>query len=337
MTSRERIKNIINKQSADRCGFWLGNPHPDSWQGLHNYFGTRTEEELRLKLGDDFRWITPQYLETTYQHPDGNGLFDIWKYKSSLNEAGPLANVESINEIENYDWPKIEYLNFEECISILKNTGDFYRASGFWMPFFHDVCDLFGMENLMIKMFTNPDVVHSAINKVCSFYYEANEKFYREAGNLVDALFFGNDFGTQYDLLITPQQFEDFFLPWIKKFSEQAKQYNLQVIKHSCGSVFKIIDKYIESGIDCLHPLQAKAKDMNAENLAQHFKEKITFLGGIDTQDLLVNGTPQQVKEEVKRIKDLLGPNLIVSPSHEAILPNIPPKNIAAMAEEAIK
>ena len=337
MSSREIIKNIVDRKKAERFGFWLGNPHPDSWEGLHKYFGTGTEEELRVKLGDDFRWITPQYMETTYRHPEGKGIFDIYKTKSSLAESGPLADAASVEDVDSYDWPSPEYLNFEECITTLKNAGDVYRASGFWMPFFHDVADLFGMENLMLNMYSNPAVVHHTINKVCGFYYEANKMFFSESAGLVDALFFGNDFGTQFDLLISPAQFNEFFYPWIKKFAAQAKSDNLKVIKHSCGSVYKIIDRYIDAGIDCLHPLQARAADMDAETLSRGFNGRIAFMGGIDTQELLVNGSADDIKKEVRRIKKLLGPNLIVSPSHEAILPNVPPRNIAAMAEEAIK
>ena len=52
MTSREILKAIIALKPAPRCGLWLGNPHADSWPGLHRYFGTTTEEELRRKLGE---------------------------------------------------------------------------------------------------------------------------------------------------------------------------------------------------------------------------------------------------------------------------------------------
>ncbi len=75
---------------------------------------------------------------------------------------------------------------------------------------------------------------------------------------------------------------------------------------------------------------------MSAESLARDFGGRISFLGGIDTQDLLVNGTPADVRADVRRVKALLGPCLIVSPSHEAILPNVPPENVLAMAEEAV-
>ena len=74
---------------------------------------------------------------------------------------------------------------------------------------------------------------------------------------------------------------------------------------------------------------------MEAETLAEDFKGQIAFMGGIDTQELLIHDSPAEVKEDVRRVKELLGPRLIVSPSHEAVLPNVPPENVEAMAEAA--
>ena len=98
-----------------------------------------------------------------------------------------------------------------------------------------------------------------------------------------------------------------------------------------------MIGRLIEAGVDCLHPIQARARNMAAETLARDFGGRLAFLGGIDTQDLLVNGTPEQVREDVRRVKRVLGPRLIVSPSHEAILPNVPPQNIEALAAAAME
>ena len=76
---------------------------------------------------------------------------------------------------------------------------------------------------------------------------------------------------------------------------------------------------------------------MDAQTLARKYKGKLAFIGGIDTQDLLVHATPAEIKADVRRVKALLGPRLIVSPSHEALLPNVPPENFEAMAEAAIE
>lgn len=333
MNSRERIRAIVAGKPPDRCGFWLGNPHPDTWPLLHKYFGTTTEEELRLLLRDDFRWINP---ESAYQHPEGKPIFDKQRREPGLSAPGAFADCEDVQQVLDFDWPNPDYLDFSGVLEQLKNTGDFYRASGFWCPFFHDVADFFGMENYFLKMYSHPEVVHAVTQKVVDFYAEANIRFFDVAGDLVDAFFFGNDFGSQLDLLISPEIFKEFILPYLRKLIGIARQYNMQIILHSCGAVKRIIPGLIDWGVNALHPLQAKAANMSAEILAAEFKGQLAFIGGIDTQYLLVNGTPQEVKADVLRVKALLGPCYVVSPSHEAILPNVPPENIAAMAEAAI-
>ncbi len=337
MTSRERIRAIIAGEPADRCGLWLGNPHPDSWDGLHAYFGTNSEEELRRSLRDDFRWICPQFYPDAYQDPRGYGMFDAGLNKKRHGQAGPFSDCEDPREVEDYPWPDPDYLHFDACLDALRNVGDLYRASGFWTCFYHNVMDLFGMESYMIKMYTHPEVVQAVTDHVCAFYYEANERFFAVAGDMVDGFFFGNDFGTQVDLICGPAQFDEFIMPWFARFTRQAHDHGYQAILHSCGAIHKVIDRLIGAGVDCLHPLQARAANMDADTLARDFKGRIAFLGGIDTQDLLVNGTPEEVAADVRRVKKLLGPRLIVSPSHEAILPNVAPANVEAMARAALE
>lgn len=349
MNSRERIKTIFGGGTPDRCGFWLGNPHGDTWPLYFDYFGLAgdcpdatgripltAEEKLRRMLGDDFRWICPQW--SAYKHPEGKW---IWENQhdalKGLGSAGVFAECTDVREVEDFAWPNLDYLDFQPALDTLKSTGDYYRASGMWASFFHDVADFFGMENYFVKMYTDPDVVEAVTENVCRFYLEANERFFAVAGDEVDAFFFGNDFGTQLDLLVSPKLFDRFVMPYFRMFTDQGHRHGYQVILHSCGSIFKVIDRLIDAGVDALHPLQAKAANMDAETLASNFKGRIAFLGGVDTQDLLVNGTPEEVRADVRRVKRLLGPNLVVSPSHEALLPNVPPENALAMAEAARK
>ena len=99
--------------------------------------------------------------------------------------------------------------------------------------------------------------------------------------------------------------------------------------------MYKVIGRMIDAGVDCLHPLQALARNMEAERLAQEFKGRIAFMGGIDAQHIMTNRTSDQIRAEVLRVRGLLGPHFIASPSHEAILPNVPMENVAALAEAA--
>ena len=86
---------------------------------------------------------------------------------------------------------------------------------------------------------------------------------------------------------------------------------------------------------DCIVVLGAKARGMDAVHLSQAYGKDLVFVGGVDTQELLPFGTPRQVRDEVRRLRDLFGPNYVVSPSHESILPGVTIENVLAMAEAA--
>ena len=247
----------------------------------------------------------------------------------------PFKDCEDPQEIEAFEWPSAEGLNLEPTLDRLRGAGPYYRASGFWCPVYHDLMDLFGMQAYLMKMHTHPEVIEAATNRVCQFYYDANERFFRLAGDLVDGFFFGNDFGTQQSLIISPKLFDRFIMPWFSTFIDQGHRHGYQVILHSCGSIYRMLPTLIAAGVECLHPLQARAANMDAETLSREFNGQVTFLGGIDTQYLLPYGSPEDVKADVRRVRDLLGPHVIISPSHEAVLPDVPPRNVEAMAVAA--
>jgi len=186
-----------------------------------------------------------------------------------------------------------------------------------------------------MKMHTDPLLITAVTTRLVDCHIAANKKLFGLHAEKIGGCFFGNDYGTQIDLMISPEMFSKFVMPYQKKISDCAKEFGLYTFLHSCGAVSKALPEIIAAGIDGLHPIQALAKGMDAESLARDYKDKLAFIGGVDTQVLLVNGAPNEIKAEVRRIKSLLGPNFFVSPSHEAIMPDVPPENIAAMAEAA--
>ena len=105
------------------------------------------------------------------------------------------------------------------------------------------------------------------------------------------------------------------------------------MIHHSCGSVFDVIPDLITCGADAIHPIQALAAGMEPQKLKQQFGNQVSFAGGIDAQRLLVKGSAREVREKVKELRSIFPTGLILSPSHEAILPDIPPSNIQAIAD----
>jgi len=336
MTGKERF-NAISEGRSDHCGIWHGNPNYASIEKLYRYFQVTNDFELGLKLGSCCRWVRPE--DNNCWTNKNSPMFDVMggKKKHSLGEGGVFAETESISEVEAFHWPDAAYLDFSETLVDLDKTVRAGQAvlSGSWSCFYHLASDFFGMENYFVKMHTDPAVVDAVTRHIVDFYLCMNEKLYKLAGNRIDAFFFGNDFGSQLDLLISPEHFDRFVMPYFRELTDQAHHYGYKVVLHSCGAIDRVIPRLIDAGVEILHPIQAMAKDMDAESLAKKYNGKIVFMGGVDTQRLLPFGTPDEVKIEVRRLRKLFGPNFIISPSHESILPNVPPENIAAMAEAA--
>ncbi|MDI9545771.1 MAG: uroporphyrinogen decarboxylase family protein, partial [Bacteroidota bacterium] len=150
------------------------------------------------------------------------------------------------------------------------------------------------------------------------------------------AVLIGNDLGSQNGLMISPEAVREFVLPGTRKLVQQAKRFGLEVMHHSCGSIHDVIPDLMEAGADIIHPIQALAAHMEPDRLKKDFPSA-SFCGGVDAQYLLVHGNPDDVRAKVRELKALFPTGLIFSPSHEAILQDIPPANIEALFDEVCK
>jgi len=339
MSSRDRVKSVLKRQRRGLAGegtglFWSGHPNDATIPLYAKAWGIEpTREAIYSYLDDDCRWFM---ADTAYKHPDGSSPFvpNTGETREASQNKNVFANAETISDIEKFDWPDTKYLDFTGVYSDIDKFQDKMIFTGMWSPFFHNIADLFGMENYFIKMYENPSIVEAATEHVVDFYLKANELFFSGLGERADVMFFGNDFGTQLDLFISPESFHRFILPYFKRIIQVGKKYGKIVMLHSCGSIYRIIPDLIDAGVDALHPIQAQASGMSAVNLAQ-YKNDLAFVGGIDAQSFFVNATPAEIKKEVRRVRGILGPNIIISPSHEEILPNVPAENVLAMVEAA--
>ena len=339
MNGQDRIHAIFAGNNIDRNGFWAGNPPDETREIYYKYFGVDDQVSLSVKIGDDAIWIPAEF--EAYRHPDGIKLWDTQGTQGhkAMDAPGIFAEFETVQEIEDFNWPNPDYLDYTDAIKQMDDARKQGVAvfGGPWTYITTLACDFFGMEDLFIRMYTNPDIVEAAIDGMVNFYLAANKKFFDMAADKVDVFFFASDLGSQDNLLISPEMFAKFFLPAFRKITEQAKKYGLKVMLHSCGAVEKLIPSFIDIGIDALHPLQAKARGMDAQNLADKYKKDLVFVGGVDTQELLPFGTPAEIKNEVRRLKKIFGERYVVSPSHEALLPNVSPENMLAMRDAAIE
>jgi uroporphyrinogen decarboxylase len=338
MTHRERFFATIANQPVDRPASWLGLPVPAAEPELFRYFQVNTIEELKLKLDDD---IFP--IEVPYNFPPSNHIACAFKFAKTAHDDKPdertltapgfFEDYDDPADVEKFPWPDPElYLEVDKSRQrAMAINPDYIRMGVMWSAHFQDACAAFGMEKALMVMLENPEMFKAVIDRITDFYLKANEIFYEATKGYLDAVLIGNDFGSQCSLMVDPDSIRELVFPGTKKLIDQAISYGLKVIHHSCGSIFPIIDDLVNMGVDAIHPIQALAQDMDADTLKNNFGGKTAFCGGVDAQYLLVNGTPEQVSAKVKELKTLFPTGLIISPSHEAILPDISPANIEAL------
>ncbi len=144
-----------------------------------------------------------------------------------------------------------------------------------------------------------------------------------------------DDLGAQNGLLISKKMMDEIVFPPMSRMLKAIKKKMgwVKIFFHCCGSIRPLLPDFVEMGIDILNPVQYVAKDMDLAALKKEFGKELTFWGGgVDTQTVLSTGTPQQVKDEVKRTIDILAPGggFVFAPVHN-ILADVSPENFWAM------
>ncbi len=338
MNHKDRFFNTIHHMPVDRPASWLGLPVPSAEPELMKYFGVTSIDQLRELIDDD---IYP--IEVPYNYPPSNHIACAFNFakvshldtpdERTLTAPGFFEDYANPEDVDMFAWPDPAiYLDREESRRrVAAAPADRIKMGILWSAHFQDACAAFGMEQALMVMLGNPEMLKAVIDRITDFYLKANEIFYESTKGMLDAILIGNDFGSQTCLMVDPDSLREFVFPGTKKLIEQAKRYGLTVMHHSCGSIFPIIQDLADLGADIIHPIQSLANEMDAPNLKTHFDKKIAFCGGIDAQNLLVNGKPEEVAKKVFELKELFPTGLIISPSHEAILPDIAPANIEAL------
>ena len=338
MDHKERFFATINYEAVDRPASWLGLPVPAAEPALLQYFRVNSIDELRMNVDDD---IYP--VEVPYNYPPSNHIACAFKFakvehcdrpdERTLTTPGFFEDYSNPLDVDKFDWPdpSLYLVRKEATRRAISAPYDRIRMGILWSAHFQDACSAFGMEHALVTMYQNPDMFLAVINRITDFYLKANEIFYESTKGILDAILVGNDFGSQTGLMVDPDSIVKYVFPGTKKIIDQAKSYGLTVMHHSCGSIFPLIQDLTDLGADIIHPVQALASDMDAPNLKEHFSGKVAFCGGVDAQNLLVNGKPEEVENKVLELKEIFPTGLIISPSHEAILPDIPPENVKAL------
>ena len=188
-----------------------------------------------------------------------------------------------------------------------------------------------GMEELFMDLHTREADVRRLIDAVTDFQVEVLKDW---AGVGADCVMFGDDWGMQTGMQISPGMWRDLFKPCYRRMFAAAHSAGIDILFHSCGKVIEIVEDLIEVGVDILDPIQPGCMDPG--ELARRYGGRISFSGAVDIQGLMVFGKPEQVKEEIRRLLETLGApfgnGFLIGPSN-TMTPDIPLANLRAMVE----
>ncbi len=184
---------------------------------------------------------------------------------------------------------------------------------------------------------TRQDYVRQIFERQCEIALSNLPRIYAAVGDRVTVAWVsGTDFGTQNNCFISPRTFRSLYKPFYKQLNDWIHANTpWKTFIHSCGSILPLIPDMIEAGFDILNPVQVSAANMDPQVLKDRFGEQVTFWGGgVDTQQVLPFGTPQEVREQVRRHLHIFGKGggYVFNPIHN-VQARVPVENLLAMYE----
>ena len=217
-----------------------------------------------------------------------------------------------------------------------------YRAAGYatsyWVSggFFEGGCMNRRYDQFAMDLLTDSALVRALFDKWLPEKLHQIETTVRPLAAYIDLFCFGDDLALQTGPFMAPQTFRDVIKPYMGEYYRHvhAAAPDSVLFHHCCGSAYRLLDDLIDVGVDVLNPIQPNAAEMEPERLKAKGRGRLCFHGGIDLQDLLPFGTPQQVREETLRRKAILGEGggYICAPAH-SLPEDVPVENILAWAQ----
>jgi uroporphyrinogen decarboxylase len=167
------------------------------------------------------------------------------------------------------------------------------------------------------------------------YYFEVSRRSFDAVGSSLDVFFMGNDFGGQTGPLLSPELFARFILPHQRRLIRLGRDYGLKTQLHCCGGFAPLLPQLIEAGLDAVHAVQPSCAGMDLAALKAAFGRRIVFNGAIDSHHVLIDGTPDTVRDRTREVLAIMAPGggYVAGASHDSILEETPVANVLAMVD----
>jgi len=373
MNSRERVLATLKHKEPDKVPIDLGGTNVTSiervaYDSLRQYLGMEPDptpeishvqqgtiypnQDLLQRYAVDFRPVTmnraPRWVATR-RLPDG-GWYDEYniRWKKSLYYYDaityPLASCTS-EDLEQVAWPdpcdpmRVEGLR-ERARELYENTDYAVVADIMCRGPFEQACRLRGYDKFCLDLALDPAFAMTLLARITEMIIGLWDAYLGAVGDYVHVVCQGDDLGMQTGLFISPQMYCRFIKPCHRRIYDFIhSRTEAKVFMHSCGSVYDIVPEFIEAGVDILNPVQYKAARMDLARLKKEFGNDLCFWGGgMDTQRMLPDASPDEIEAEVRRTIEIMAPGggYVFSPTHN-IQPDISPDRLDKVYETALR
>jgi len=348
MTPKQRWQAVLSGRTPDRIPF-------DYWGTAEVTARLLRELDCQTERGLWERLDIDKCIHLAIPHPMATeetwhvqSQFSVWHVGTRLIEYGdglgvyeetnysPLACAGNARDVERFDWPDPGAWDVSGLRAQCNEWQEYPIVAGSYEPFYL-YCRMRGMEQAMEDLVLNPQVAEAALERIYFIHEELFRRILDEAGDLIDLVYVAEDLGTQESLLMSPGAFRHFLKPWMTRMIELAHSRGVGVMHHDDGAIRPLIPDLIETGIDVLNPIQWRCRGMEREALARDFGKSLVFHGGVDNQQTLAFGLPEDVRREVADNIAIfsLCKGYVVAPCHN-IQAVTPTANILALYESRV-
>jgi hypothetical protein len=276
--------------------------------------------------------------------PIGSAFFDTIVRQPQFDEdkLDPADNLEEFGAVSEED------LDYLERSARAAAASGYAVAASFGGTSFGDIAQVTapGLKNpkgirdvaeWYISTRTRRGYIHKVFDRQCEIAIGNLARIHARIGDAVDCMYVcGTDFGTQTSAFCSVASFRELWFPYYKRVNDWVHAHTTwKCFKHSCGSVERFFDSFIEAGFDIMNPVQCSAAGMEPAALKRKYGSRLVFWGGgVDTQKTLPFGTPREVREEVLRRCEIFAPGggFVFNSIHN-LQAGTPVENIVAMLD----
>jgi uroporphyrinogen decarboxylase len=288
--------------------------------------GAGPDDNFKKKQFEDGTWLN----EYGMRMRQGDIYVEVAEY--------PLAHIESAADLAAYHFPNPNAPGrFRDAEALVKKYKDDYFIIGdIEVTIFSLAQQLVGMEKLMMDMALEADYLEPLFKACTDFQIEIGRNLARLG---VDAFWVGDDFGSQTGLLFSVDMFQNLLQDHYERLIKAIKDVKSDIIPilHCDGAVSKLLDTIWEVGFKVFNPVQPGVPGHTPQDLKNRFGDRFVFWGAIDQQDLLPNGSDEELEHDIIEKIQILGKDrgYMISPAH-IIQADVSPQRVEKFIELCI-